>query len=36
MRGVPVGHITDQWTLPLGAHAELDADACTLHVAMPA
>ncbi|AHG91906.1 peptidase U61 LD-carboxypeptidase A [Gemmatirosa kalamazoonensis] len=30
--GVPVGHITDQWTLPLGARAELDADARTLHV----
>ena len=24
--GVPVGHIDDQWTLPLGAAAELDAD----------
>jgi muramoyltetrapeptide carboxypeptidase len=30
--GVPVGHIDDQWTLPLGAIAELDADACTLTV----
>jgi muramoyltetrapeptide carboxypeptidase len=30
--GVPVGHIDDQWTLPLGAEAELDADALTLHV----
>ncbi|MHB1263962.1 MAG: S66 peptidase family protein [Gemmatimonadaceae bacterium] len=36
VRGVPVGHIADQWTLPLGAHAELDADACALHVAVPA
>jgi muramoyltetrapeptide carboxypeptidase len=25
--GAPVGHIPDQWTLPLGAEAELDADA---------
>ena len=30
--GIPLGHIGDQWTLPLGARAELDADACTLHV----
>ncbi|MEP6618565.1 MAG: LD-carboxypeptidase [bacterium] len=32
--GVPLGHIDDQWTIPLGAMAELDADACTLHVAL--
>ncbi len=31
--GVPVGHIDDQWTIPLGAQARLDADACTLTVA---
>lgn len=30
--GIPLGHISDQWTVPLGATAELDADACTLHV----
>ena len=30
--GAPVGHIDDQWTLPLGAIAELDADARTLRV----
>lgn len=30
--GVPVGHIDDQWTLPLGVDAELDADARSLHV----
>ncbi len=30
--GVPVGHIAEQWTLPLGALATLDADAQTLHV----
>ncbi len=30
LAGVPVGHIDDQWTLPLGALAELDADARAL------
>ena len=30
--GAPFGHITDQWTIPLGAIAELDADALTLNV----
>ncbi|GAC1514710.1 MAG: LD-carboxypeptidase [Gemmatimonadaceae bacterium] len=25
--GAPIGHIDDQWTVPLGAHAELDAGA---------
>jgi muramoyltetrapeptide carboxypeptidase len=29
---LPVGHIDDQWTVPLGAVAELDADALTLTV----
>jgi muramoyltetrapeptide carboxypeptidase len=28
--GAPVGHIDDQWTIPLGATAQLDADALTL------
>lgn len=28
--GIPVGHIDDQWTIPLGAAATLDADARTL------
>jgi muramoyltetrapeptide carboxypeptidase len=32
LRDVPVGHIDDQWTLPLGAMAELDADALRLTV----
>ena len=32
LAGIPVGHIDDQWTLPLGAMAELDADSRTLHV----
>jgi muramoyltetrapeptide carboxypeptidase len=30
--GVPLGHIADQWTVPLGARAELDADRCELRV----
>lgn len=30
--GAPLGHVADQWTLPLGAQAELDADACTLRI----
>jgi muramoyltetrapeptide carboxypeptidase len=30
--GVPLGHIDDQWTLPLGADAELDADNARLTV----
>jgi muramoyltetrapeptide carboxypeptidase len=30
--GLPVGHIDDQWTLPLGAMATLDADARRLTV----
>ena len=30
--GVPIGHVDDQWTIPLGAMAELDADTGTLAV----
>ncbi len=30
LSGVPVGHIDDQWTVPLGMHARLDADERTL------
>jgi muramoyltetrapeptide carboxypeptidase len=30
--GAPVGHILEQWTLPLGAAARLDADGCVLEV----
>lgn len=30
--GAPLGHIEDQWTIPLGATAFLDADALTLTV----
>ncbi len=33
LAGVPLGHVDDQWTLPLGSRAELDADARTLAVA---
>jgi muramoyltetrapeptide carboxypeptidase len=32
--GAPIGHIDDQWTIPIGAMAELDADNCMLHVAL--
>ena len=32
--GAPVGHIDDQWSIPLGANAELDADAKRLTVSM--
>jgi muramoyltetrapeptide carboxypeptidase len=34
--GVPVGHVADQWTLPLGLDAELDADEPSLRVEVPA
>ena len=30
--GIPMGHVDDQWTIPLGAIATLDADALTLTV----
>ena len=30
--GAPIGHINDQWTIPIGAMAELDADNRTLHI----
>lgn len=29
---IPIGHIDDQWTVPLGAFAELDADVGTLMI----
>lgn len=32
LSGVPLGHIADQWTLPLGAMAVLDADARCLTI----
>jgi muramoyltetrapeptide carboxypeptidase len=30
--GMPMGHVDDQWTIPLGAVATLDADSLTLSV----
>jgi muramoyltetrapeptide carboxypeptidase len=33
--GVPVGHIDDQWSLPIGARAELDADEKRLTILAP-
>ena len=32
LAGVPVGHVPEQWTLPLGALAEIDAEGCVLRV----
>ena len=32
LAGIPVGHIPEQWTIPLGAIGELDVDACRLTV----
>jgi muramoyltetrapeptide carboxypeptidase len=32
LMGIPVGHIEEQWTLPLGARATLNADARTLQL----
>jgi muramoyltetrapeptide carboxypeptidase len=32
LAGVPIGHVSDQWTLPLGAEGELDAGARRLTV----
>ncbi len=32
LAGAPFGHIHDQWTIPLGASAELDTDDMSLHV----
>ena len=34
--GVSVGHIPDQWVLPIGLEAELDAQGRTLRIAEPA
>jgi muramoyltetrapeptide carboxypeptidase len=30
--GIPLGHVNDQWSVPLGSIAELDADAKRLSV----
>lgn len=35
LSGLPVGHIEDQWTIPLGAHAALDAEKKSLNVITP-
>lgn len=32
MAGIPLGHVDDQWTIPLGAMAELDTLQRSLHV----
>jgi muramoyltetrapeptide carboxypeptidase len=32
LAGVPIGHVADQWTLPLGAMAEVDAEERALRV----
>jgi muramoyltetrapeptide carboxypeptidase len=32
---IPVGHIDDQWSIPFGCEAELDADEKRLTVTMP-
>jgi muramoyltetrapeptide carboxypeptidase len=34
--GLPVGHIDDQWTIPLGVRARFDADAGTVSLLEPA
>ena len=34
--GFPIGHIDDQWTLPLGVRARLDADAGEIELLEPA
>jgi len=34
--GFPIGHVEEQWTLPIGARARLDADAATLELLEPA
>ena len=34
--GFPIGHLDDQWTLPIGVRARLDADAGTVELLEPA
>lgn len=36
VQGLPIGHVPENWTLPLGVRAELDADAGTLALLEPA
>lgn len=35
VRGVPIGHIDDQWTVPLGSVAELDAGTGAIRLVTP-
>jgi muramoyltetrapeptide carboxypeptidase len=35
LAGIPLGHIADQWTIPLGAQATLDTGEHALHVNIP-
>jgi muramoyltetrapeptide carboxypeptidase len=35
LAGLPIGHVDDQWTVPLGAVAGIDADAGTLRLVEP-
>lgn len=35
LANLPIGHIADQWTLPLGADATLDVAAQAVHVRLP-
>ena len=35
LANLPIGHIADQWTVPLGAQATLDVEARSLCVAGP-
>jgi muramoyltetrapeptide carboxypeptidase LdcA involved in peptidoglycan recycling len=32
MAGIPIGHIAEQWTIPLGATAKMDTASRTLTV----
>ncbi|MGH7703890.1 MAG: hypothetical protein ACREMO_12415 [Gemmatimonadales bacterium] len=34
--GFPIGHVDDQWTLPLGVRARLDASAGEVVILQPA
>jgi muramoyltetrapeptide carboxypeptidase len=36
LRGLMIGHVENQTTLPIGCQAELDVDAGTLHLLEPA
>ena len=36
VRGAPIGHVDDNWCLPLGVRARLDADAGTVEILEPA